>query len=90
MSQEDTDIPSSSTVTPDNRDGDVDMLNSQVSATPSVMEQMGTPARQLIQAVQRLEALNIDATLESIPKFVVIGDQSAGGCQQVLCCLRRC
>ncbi|EME48938.1 hypothetical protein DOTSEDRAFT_162860 [Dothistroma septosporum NZE10] len=42
------------------------------------MEQMGNPSRKLIQAVQRLEALNIDSTLESVPKFVVIGDQSAG------------
>lgn len=54
------------------------MANMDASATASVMEQMGTPARQLIHAIQRLEALNIDATLESVPKFVVIGDQSAG------------
>lgn len=42
------------------------------------MQQLGAQSRDLIQAIRKLEALNIEATLSSLPKFVVVGDQSAG------------
>ncbi|KAK4507024.1 hypothetical protein PRZ48_000758 [Zasmidium cellare] len=48
------------------------------SNTNTGMQALGNDSRQLIQAIQTLESLNIDATLSSLPKFVVIGDQSAG------------
>ncbi|KAK6431649.1 hypothetical protein LTR95_012187 [Oleoguttula sp. CCFEE 5521] len=35
-------------------------------------------SRDLIQAIRTLNSLNIKATLPSLPKFVVVGDQSAG------------
>lgn len=42
------------------------------------MQQLGAQSRDLIKAIKNLEALNIEATLSSLPKFVVVGDQSAG------------
>jgi hypothetical protein len=42
------------------------------------MELLGARSRQLIQAIRNLEHLNIDATIPSLPKIVVVGDQSAG------------
>lgn len=42
------------------------------------MQTLGQHSRQLIQFVQNLVNLNIDNTLPSLPKFVVVGDQSAG------------
>ena len=45
---------------------------------PDAMQTLGNHSRQLIQAIQKLETLSIDATLPSLPKFVVVGDQSAG------------
>jgi hypothetical protein len=41
------------------------------------MEYLGADSRRLIQAVKNLEELHINATLQ-LPKFVVVGDQSAG------------
>jgi hypothetical protein len=41
------------------------------------MEYLGADSRRLIQAIKKLEELNINTTLQ-LPKFVVVGDQSAG------------
>lgn len=38
----------------------------------------GERSKQLIQTIKNLSALNIDNTLPSLPKFVVVGDQSHG------------
>lgn len=39
---------------------------------------LGLRSRQLIQVIQKIDSLCIDSTLPSLPKFVVVGDQSAG------------
>lgn len=41
------------------------------------MEYLGADTRRLNQAIKDLEELNINTTLQ-LPKFVVVGDQSAG------------
>lgn len=41
------------------------------------MEYLGADSRRLIQAIKKLEELHINTTLK-LPKFVVVGDQSAG------------
>jgi GTPase SAR1 family protein len=41
------------------------------------MEYLGAESRGLIQTVKDLEKLDINTTLQ-LPKFVVVGDQSAG------------
>lgn len=42
------------------------------------MHFLGADSCRLIQAIKKLEELNISTTLKSLPKFVVVGDQSAG------------
>jgi hypothetical protein len=42
------------------------------------LKSLGAHSYRLIQGIKKLEQLNISATLESLPKFVVVGDQSAG------------
>ncbi|KAK5113384.1 hypothetical protein LTR62_003484 [Meristemomyces frigidus] len=44
----------------------------------NAMLDLARHSRQLIQGIHRLESLNIDATLPSLPRFIVVGDQSAG------------
>lgn len=66
-----------STQTAPTTNSDVEMTDND-KFTPSVMQTMGQPARELIKAIHKLEALSIEATVPSLPKFVVIGDQSAG------------
>lgn len=39
---------------------------------------LGARSKRLIQTIQKLETLQIKSTLPSLPKFVVVGDQSAG------------
>lgn len=39
---------------------------------------LGLHSRKLIQTIQKLETLQIKSTLPSLPKFIVVGDQSAG------------
>ena len=51
---------------------------SQRSVTMDAMYTLGQHSRELISAIQKLSTLNINATLPSLPKFVVVGDQSAG------------
>ncbi|KAF7197185.1 Interferon-induced GTP-binding protein Mx [Pseudocercospora fuligena] len=58
-------------------DGDVEMTNGCTAAT-GALENVGSRSRDLIQVIQRLSLLGINATLPSLPKFVVVGDQSAG------------
>jgi hypothetical protein len=41
------------------------------------MQYLGADSRRLIQGIKKLEELNINTTLQ-LPKFVVVGDQSAG------------
>ena len=41
------------------------------------MHYLGVDSRRLIQGIKKLEELNISTTLQ-LPKFVVVGDQSAG------------
>ncbi|KAK0840003.1 hypothetical protein LTR03_010895 [Friedmanniomyces endolithicus] len=70
-------------------DGDVDMngtsnmngdreIKTAAADPEDAMQVLGQDSRQLIRAVQKLKELNIDATLPSLPTFVVVGDQSAG------------
>lgn len=47
------------------------------SLLQDAMEYLGADSRRLIQAIKKLEELNINTTLQ-LPKFVVVGDQSAG------------
>ncbi|KAK6442784.1 hypothetical protein LTR95_000987 [Oleoguttula sp. CCFEE 5521] len=42
------------------------------------LHSLASGSRDLIRTIQSLSALNIEATLPSLPKFVVVGDQSAG------------
>ncbi|RMZ08009.1 hypothetical protein D0860_04843 [Hortaea werneckii] len=67
--------------------GDVEMRSTgdtggnqsnSAQSNPDAMAAMGSKARSLIQVVQRLETLGIQATIPSFPKFVVVGDQSHG------------
>lgn len=58
-------------------DGDVHMSEND-ALPPDAMERLGQHSQQLIQAIQKLSVLNIDTTLQSLPKIVSIGDQSAG------------
>lgn len=51
-------------------DGEIPLLR-------DAMQYLGVDSRRLIQSVKDLEALNINTTLQ-LPKFVVVGDQSAG------------
>lgn len=55
-------------------DSDATMTNGDHDA----MRSLGADSYQLIKVIKKLEDLNIDATLPSLPKFVVVGDQSAG------------
>ncbi|KAM0723518.1 hypothetical protein Q7P37_000505 [Cladosporium fusiforme] len=55
-------------------DSEATIANSEHAA----MHTLGADSHQLIQVIKKLEELNIDATLPSLPKFVVVGDQSAG------------
>lgn len=41
------------------------------------MHHLGVDSRRLIQGIKKLGELNISTTLQ-LPKFVVVGDQSAG------------
>ncbi|KAK3110992.1 hypothetical protein LTR53_014181 [Teratosphaeriaceae sp. CCFEE 6253] len=70
-------------------DGDIDMNSGDathinghhVPATTGDadgMQALGLHSRKLIATIQKLSLLGIDATLPSLPKFVVVGDQSAG------------
>ncbi|TKA72500.1 hypothetical protein B0A55_07028 [Friedmanniomyces simplex] len=62
------------------RGRNVSLGNHELAATDpeDAMQVLAQDSRQLIRAVQKLKELNIDATLPSLPTFVVVGDQSAG------------
>nr|POE49121.1 interferon-induced gtp-binding protein mx3 [Quercus suber] len=47
-------------------------------ADSDAMQSLGQRSRKLIRVIQKLESLCIDSALPSLPKFVVVGDQSAG------------
>ncbi|KAK4905842.1 hypothetical protein LTR49_024933 [Elasticomyces elasticus] len=61
---------------------DVDIMGqagNQKSGEPEdAMQVLDQHSRKLIHVIQNLALLNIDATLPSLPTFVVAGDQSAG------------
>ncbi|SMQ46043.1 unnamed protein product [Zymoseptoria tritici ST99CH_3D7] len=60
------------------RDNDVDMTG-EASGTPQdAMQVLAGKSGQLIQGMQKLSSLSIDAAVPSLPKFIVVGDQSAG------------
>ncbi|SMY19728.1 unnamed protein product [Zymoseptoria tritici ST99CH_1A5] len=59
-------------------DHDVEMTGEPRATSEDAMEALGGKSRQLIQVIRKLANLNIDATLPSLPKIVVVGDQSAG------------
>lgn len=61
-----------------NSDDDDALSNTPITAQPDSMAALGIHSRQLIQVINRLESLGIQSTLPSLPKFVVVGDQSAG------------
>ncbi|WPA97076.1 uncharacterized protein RHO25_001684 [Cercospora beticola] len=69
---------SRSTMTDTTLNGDVPMMDTTATATDDPLYLFGRKGRELIQAVQKLQCLGIDTTLPSLPKVVVIGDQSAG------------
>lgn len=54
-----------------------DDSDATMSGLGDAMEYLGADSRRLIQAIKELEGLNINTTLQ-LPKFVVVGDQSAG------------
>jgi len=51
---------------------------STAECAPDALHTLGSESRALIKVIQKLAALGIDATLPSLPKFVVVGDQSMG------------
>ncbi|KAK5123566.1 hypothetical protein LTR85_002604 [Meristemomyces frigidus] len=55
-----------------------DSVEDNRSASEDAMHTLGSKSRALIKVIQKLETLDIDATLPSLPKFVVVGDQSQG------------
>ena len=57
---------------------DKPILGSTDSTNNSAMAHFGEPSRQLIKFIQNLESLGIDTALPSLPKIVVVGDQSHG------------
>ncbi|PPJ56133.1 hypothetical protein CBER1_02089 [Cercospora berteroae] len=69
---------SRSTMTDTTLNGDVPMMDTTATPTDDPLYLFGRKGRELIQAVQKLQCLGIDTTLPSLPKVVVIGDQSAG------------
>lgn len=42
------------------------------------LKSLGAHTHRLIQGIENLKQLDISATLKSLPKFIVVGDQSAG------------
>ena len=48
------------------------------SNNEATMRLFGTQSRRLTKGMKDLEKLNINTTLSSLPKYVVVGDQSAG------------
>nr|POF04564.1 interferon-induced gtp-binding protein mx3 [Quercus suber] len=66
--------------TPVQADGDdpTASAGSYHDAEADAIRSLGQRSRKLIQVIQKLEALCIDSALPSLPKFVVVGDQSAG------------
>ncbi|KXT02909.1 hypothetical protein AC578_1821 [Pseudocercospora eumusae] len=69
--------PTTTTTTNATTPDDVEMTNCNTPAK-GALESVGSRSRDLIQVIQRLSLLGINATLPSLPKFVVVGDQSAG------------
>ncbi|KAM3415604.1 hypothetical protein BST61_g9125 [Cercospora zeina] len=69
---------SRSNMTDTTLNGDVPMEHTSAVAAEDPLYLFGRKGRELIQAVQKLQSLGIDTTLPSLPKVVVIGDQSAG------------
>lgn len=57
--------------------GSAGTMSPSPSGGPDAMQQLGAESRMLIKATNKLDALNIESTL-SLPKFAVVGDQSAG------------
>lgn len=52
--------------------------NATDESNPDAMQKLGQRSRSLIQVIQKLSAFNIDTTLPSLPKIILVGDQSAG------------
>jgi hypothetical protein len=44
----------------------------------SAMQSLGVHLRRLNEGIKKLQELNINTTLSSLPKYAVVGDQSAG------------
>lgn len=55
-----------------------DHMEIDQGTTQQAMETLSADSHHLIQAMQKLEALGIEDVLPSLPKIVVIGDQSHG------------
>ncbi|EGP91349.1 uncharacterized protein MYCGRDRAFT_32808 [Zymoseptoria tritici IPO323] len=54
-------------------------MTGEASGTPQdAMQVLAGKSGQLIQGMQKLSSLSIDAAVPSLPKFIVVGDQSAG------------
>lgn len=69
---------SSTDVTFDAEMTDATSIDATGANAPDPLYLFGRKGRQLIQKMQELQCLGIDATLPSLPKVVCIGDQSAG------------
>lgn len=54
------------------------MADGALPPAADAMEVLGQRSRALIEVIQKLSALKINTTLKSLPKIVLIGDQSAG------------
>jgi GTPase SAR1 family protein len=48
------------------------------SVNNEAMQALGHPLRRLAGGIKKLEKLNISTTLSSLPKYAMVGDQSAG------------
>jgi GTPase SAR1 family protein len=72
-----TPVPSSGTTAVAHDDNDVTMTNGSM-APEQPTQALAEKQRMLISTIQNLEHLGIDATLSSLPKIVVVGNQSQG------------
>ena len=61
----------------DDSDATMSGLDNSSPLLQDAMQYLGADSRRLIQGIKMLEELNISTTLQ-LPKFVVVGDQSAG------------
>ncbi|KAK5679716.1 hypothetical protein LTS10_007664 [Elasticomyces elasticus] len=74
----DTNTVSSGNTTLADEDVDMNCTHNRSASEEDAMQAIAQQSRHLMNVIQKLRELNIDATLPSLPTFVVVGDQSAG------------